>query len=346
MYNISTINNSRLNSSYEEPRGSFVLRMLLLTLVLLVAVFGNIVVIRAVYKFSFGHKPLTYTLVLNLAVGELLNVILMPFILVYEQTMDWIFGEFLCKIINPLQIMCLTNVTVTLAAIAVYRWRVFTSPKTRTVSPLKTKLLIGSFWLVGVTLAVPLLWLRDLTPRGDGRMRCSSWKTYDYRGVYAIVHNVVSYYVPFVLIFAAYARVGLSLQKHVNSTKLDSYHHSQLPQAPTTPTGPSSPQPCGYRESIQLTEAKTKPKEQGIIRMMYIIVFSFVICYIPYQLYFILNHVGIWKKWKFGIIAAGYFQWLMLLPSALHPIIYGTKSKIFAIDFSSLIFNLCKSCKY
>ena len=347
----------QIQRSFPEPFGSLVFRMTLIVCTLLIAFLGNLVVIRAVYRVP-GRRPLAYLLILNLAVGELLNVVFLPFLFYYEQTLDWIFGEFLCKIINPLQIMCLTNVTVTLAAIAVYRWRVFTVPYKRTVSPLKTKLMIGSFWLVGVTLAVPLLWLRDLTPRGDGRMRCS-WKTYDYRGPYAIVHNIVCYVIPFVVMATAYTMVGLRLRRHIVVTKrretID--RNNSLPTSQieinmltVNANGKQSPFPTPpfdrrHRESTQLARAYAENKgivemEHDLIRMMYIIVFSFIVCYIPYQLFFILHHVGIWKKPVPIFVAAGYFQWLIVLPSALHPLIYGTKSKFFAKAFSSLFF--CK----
>ena len=337
-----------------EPKVSHVVRTILIVCVLLATFLGNLIVIRAVYRVQ-GRKPLAYTLVLNLAVGELLNVLTLPFFLYYEQTLDWVFGEFLCKIVNPLQVMCLTNVTVTLAAIAVYRWRVLTAPYKRILSPLKTKLLIGSLWSVGAALALPLLWLRDLTPRGDGRMRCS-WKSYDYRGVFTIIHEFVCYVAPFVIIVAAYTLVGLRLRQHIVVTKrINTYNgRNSLPTShleinminvnsnSKQPPSPTPPSDRNHRESTQLAQACAESKsrvemEHNLIRMMYIIVFSFIVCYIPYQLFFILNHLSIWQRWRYGRIIAGYFIGLAILPGALHPLIYGTKSKFFAKAFSSLI---------
>ena len=347
-------NNTNTTFYIKESLSSYVVRVILIVCVLVAAFLGNLIVIRAICQYP-GRKPLAYILVLNLAVGEVLNVLTLAFFLFYEQTVDWVFGEFLCIIITPLQVMCLTNVTVTLAAIAVYRWRVLTVPYKRILSPLKTKLLIGSFWFVGATLAVPLLWMRDLKRKSDGRMRCS-WKSDQQRGRYTIAHQIVCYVIPFVIVVAAYTKVGLKLQKHIVANKRNQKKHSE-PSCPTVVleiplsvvhirgnATPRTPNESRHRESLMYQRAYAAGKnmvemEHDLIRMMYIIVFSFIVCYIPYQLFFILGHgsIRVWHRWRHARIVAGYFMWLTLLPSSLHPLIYGTKSKFFAKAFSSLV---------
>ena len=349
-------NNTNATFYIKEPLSSYVVRVILIVCVLVAAFLGNLIVIRAICQVP-GRKPLAYTLVLNLAVGELLNVLTLPFFLYYEQTLDWVFGKFLCIVITPLQVMCLTNITVTLAAIAVYRWIMFTAPYKRILSPLKTKLLIGSFWFVGATLAVPLLLMRDLTPRSDGRMRCG-WKSHQHRGRYTIAHELLCYIIPFVIVVAAYAKVGLKLQKHivVNKRNQKKYNESSCPtvvlEIPLSAVDlqGKTPKESRHRESLMYQRACAASKnmvemEHDLIRMMYIIVFSFIVCYIPYQLFFVLGHdsIRVWHRWRYATIVAGYFMWLTLLPSALHPLIYGTKSKFFAKAFSSLV--ACRKCR-
>ena len=138
MTNQSIANGSSTNDTscnfFLEPRVSIYIRLAVTALILFVALVGNLMVLRAVCRLH-GRIPLIYQLVANLAAGELGQVILAPFLLYYEETWllnGWPFGEFLCKVINPLHNVFLTNVTLSMAAIAVYRCLIlYFPPKTK-----------------------------------------------------------------------------------------------------------------------------------------------------------------------------------------------------------------------
>ena len=78
--------------------------------------------------------------------------------------------------------------------------------------------------------------------------------------------------------------------------------------------------------------------EQDLLKMIYIIVLISVLCYLPYQVLFVLAEIdnGLLEITVWHTLG-NYFVWVTFLPSALHPICYGTKSRFYAKTFRRLI---------
>ena len=87
------------------------------------------------------------------------------------------------------------------------------------------------------------------------------------------------------------------------------------------------------------SEAKIIELENDLLKMIYIIVFISVICYLPIQIIFIMYEFALStvEAWRYVNIVTRYSMWLTLLPSALHPLCYGTMSKFYAKVFSKVI---------
>ena len=85
--------------------------------------------------------------------------------------------------------------------------------------------------------------------------------------------------------------------------------------------------------------------ENNLVKMMYVIVLSFVVYYIPYPILLVLfTYSRILECWKYvGIIGMYSLFVLQNLPYALHPLCYATKSKFFSRAFHGLL--LCKSTR-
>lgn len=347
----------------QEPFVSVAVRYALQAVVILVAIVGNAVVIRAVRRIC-GKKPLGYTLVLNLAVGELAQGLIYPFLLHYEATWDWKFGRFLCKVINPLLIICITNITLTIAAIAVYRWRLIVSPcSARSLTPIQTDLLIGSFWAIGLLVALPSALTRNtyLETRVPGELTgCGEhWHSVSAHLTYLCVFFAVVYVIPILVMVISYAMVGCKVRRHMVDTRRKSRQetsgsvitcHSEMESRdvienynvqartiPMTPVGNGTTNPNSVEKSARQSEVGIVEMEQDLLKMIYLIVFSFIVCYIPYQVFFLLHLLKVWQLWPYGAIVSAYFMLIITVPSALHPIIYGTKSRFCALAFSWLV---------
>ena len=346
--------------NFTEPSVSRYFRLVITTFILVVAFLGNIVVLRAIRRLP-GRKPFIYLLVANLAAGELGQVILFPFLLYYEETWwihGWPYGEFLCKVINPLHNVFLANVTYTLSAIAVYRCLMVYSPPRRKLSPVKTKSLFASFWCVGLAVAIPQSVARELMPCSNSQNECCSvnWDKVDKAAfnAYLLIWGVVVLYIPMITMIVAYAMVSVKIHRHINITE-------NQPRKASEQSARTSCPECELQEQIQLQRcpgaidtsdqnklmARAARKsvvemETNLLKMMYIIVVSFLTCYLPYHLQFVLYYYNMLRCWKYSGIFAMYALFVLSnLPSALHPLFYGTKSKFFARAFFRIL-----SCKF
>ena len=329
------------NCEHSEPEVSMYFRLVITTLILVVAFLGNIVVLRAICRLP-SQKPFIYLLVGNLAAGELGQVILQPFLLFYEETWrshGWPFGKFMCKVINPLQNVFSANITITLGAIAVYRCLMMYSPPRSKLSPLKAKSLLASFWCVGLAFAIPESAKREFIPcPADPTIENCCGPNWDKTSVriYHLLWMIVLLCIPMVTMIVAYALVAIKIRRHITITKMQSQEEMQLQSYEATN---NSEEP--KRSQTRSARDEVAELENNLLKMMYIIVVSFVICYLPYPILFALFHYGVLNCWRFTWIFEMYsFTMLSNLPSALHPLFYGTKSKFFARAFSRLL-----SCK-
>ena len=351
-----TYTNDTSCSYFIEPQVSIYIRLAVTALVLLVALVGNLMVLRAVCRLH-GRIPLIYQLVANLAAGELGQVILAPFLLYYEETWwpnGWPFGEFLCKVINPLHNVFLTNVTLSMATIAVYRClMVYCSPKRR-LNPFHTKCLLASFWCVGVAIALPTSVTRVLRPcpTNPAIKNCcrTYWNSSTYN-IYNLVWSSVVQYIPISTMTVAYTLAAMKIRRHIviikkrsraekreseatDFTKYQGQHQIELQHNPGNQATIQKESKPGDETIVEM--------ENNLLKMMYIIVISFLICYLPYPILFVLYYYKVLECWKYGGIFGMYSIFVLSnLPSALHPLFYGTKSKFFAKAFSRIL-----SCKW
>ena len=113
--------NSSSPSFIPEPNSLRIARTVLFSLIAALALVGNYVVSRAVWR-NPGPKPIAHYLVSNLAFAEMVSMVCLVFTFhAYEPPYSWKLGRVMCKILEPLQIASLLVVTTTLAILAVYR---------------------------------------------------------------------------------------------------------------------------------------------------------------------------------------------------------------------------------
>ena len=346
------------NPYLQEPFASSCIRRTLLGLTLLFAIFGNLVVVKATCGIR-GRKPFAYVLVTSLALGELGQCLIYPFLFFYIETHHWHFGDILCKLMNPLANACGVNVTITMAAIAVYRW--WNIEKLRSVtriSPLGVKIVMSSFWFVGMILSLPEAFTRVVQPC-PGRLErncCREvWSSPATGRAYHYAFRVLASYIPIIVIMIAYSLVGYKLRQHImvfrranrdnghsgttGITMCNEMDQQKFKLSPVSPQNRMAEEKENERtiNAYRCGNSTVVDMENNLLKMFYIIVLSFLFCYIPVQMMSFLHVNGILQKWKYGLIVFLYLMWLSFVPSALHPFIYGTKSKFYATAFSGLL---------
>ena len=187
---------------------------------------------------------------------------------------------------------------------------------------------------------------------------------------YSIVRFIVSFVVPYLIISISYIAVALKINKHVaksNATRKNDATGEDLLSQNENPQFIELEQmernTCMRKENGKKTKRKrltgiagcpfppgaqrvrarddcssVMDFELDILRMIYLIILTFIVCYIPIQVVFLYEQVnGGVSDWPYYIIVRRYVFLLTCLPGAFHPILYGTMSKFYAKAFATLV---------
>ena len=340
-------NASGTESHFTEPVASKAFRLVVFSIIILASLLGNSLVLKAVLELPRRYKPFTYYLVANMAVAEIISSICLPFTMVYAETHSWIFGQFPCRLIIPLQVTAIIVVTSDMAAIAIYRYRVMTSPLKKQVKTSVMLAVIGGIWLVAFALSLPLAVTRILVEHPLGHKVCMSKFPIGDQKNYTIVRFVLSYIAPYLVMLCSYGAVAVKLRRRQLRRNLDEVLEITMTTTTSRSNSYADPRAAIYvrpRAASNLKSGSVHKSsvelERDLLRMIYAIILSFVVCYIPYQALFLWEHiVGINNSYHFRYQAMlrQYFYVLTCYPSALHPLCYGTMNRFFARAFSKIV---------
>ena len=338
---------------YQETLPLRVFRHTLFTLIILASLIGNSVVCKAIWRAPH-RKPFSYHLVANMAFAEIVNSLCLPIMYVwqYEKGHKNVVIHDIWCVDHPIQVISLMVVTYSLAALAFYRYRVFINPIQKHVSGKLKTVIFSCLWLVPTAVCVPIF-IRNRFVGGH----C---KLHPVGNVYAysLVLFTLNYVLPYLVMLASYGAVAWNLRQRIgqntsyarsNSSTLSSVaplelHTNYRRRETTTPEE--------HRPGLVLIDVNnrrcTKPEnttdaEQDLLKMIFAIILIFVICYFPYQAVFLWESLADVNEWKFRYhsLMRRYIFILICLPSALHPVCYGTMNSFYAKAFSKMF--LCKS---
>lgn len=330
---------------YIEPGMSQIVRLVVFSVIIFASLIGNTLVLKAVLGLSTRYKPFTYYLVANLAAAEIISSLCIPFIMVYHEMSSWIFGQFACKLLIPLQVMAVFVVTGDMAVIAVYRYRVMATPLKKKVKRSVMAAVIGGIWLVALALSLPLFLTRILVELPSGQKYCLSKFPASDRKIYTVLRFALSFILPYLVMVWSYGAVALKLKRCQFRRNVD--ETSEITMTTTTLRSNSEVDSRAALYVRPATNRNSRPGhessaelERDLLRMIYVIIASFVVCYIPYQILFLWEYFTAANDgWQFPYQALfrKYFYVLTCLPSAIHPLCYGTMNRFFARAFSKIV---------
>ena len=401
---LSAFNASNSSVSFTpEPEALRITRMVLFSLIAALALVGNYVVCRAVWRFT-GAKPTAHYLVSNLAFAEIINVICIVFMFhAYEPPWSWELGSAMCKILPPLQVTSSLVISASLAILAVYRCVLLIKPMITKPTRRQTCRVILISWAGSIGLSVPAGHFQVLKSWGKNcELRfCAEEFPHGfehYQDIYSIVLFVVNFTLAFVIMAISYSLVYKKIREHIfvkkrlrdeqnkaMSTVTENSLCTEEPQSTKRGSMVFS-QSCGENhEEIQLEYSATsniKDDERGQqreshdkyvtlkedtdqtenspnvqtvtkndnsafelendllnLKMIYALVLVFVICCVPYQVYFLLIEfrVEAFMVWPPRLILRRLIFSLGCLRSALHPVCYGMMSKFYRKAFIRII---------
>ena len=349
---------------YQEATGLRIFRLTFFSMIILASLIGNSVICKAVWSMPF-RKPFSYHLVANMAFAEILNSICFPVMLVEQFEMDSIeysdhntVIDIWC-IATPLQVFSLMVVTYSLASLAFYRYRVLVNPASRGPSWKEKTLIFSCLWLLPAAICVPLF-LAFKFENGH----CVVQSQWENNLTYIYVKFILNFAVPYFVMLASYGAVACSLRERI-SQKTEQARNSIIPSSITVDIEAEEPMELRAVTNNQEEERKlqeddqrrqvlvdvndrrfSKPEnadiEKDLLKMIFVLILIFVICYFPYQAVFLWERIADVQEWKFRYhdLMRRYNFILTCLPSALHPVCYGTMNRFYAKAFSDIF--LCK----
>ena len=213
--------NSSSFSLAPEPEALRITRTVVFSLIAGLALVGNYVVCRAVWR-NPGPKPIAHYLVSNLAFAEIVSIVCLVFTFhAYEPPWSWKLGHVMCKILEPLQIASLLVVTTTLALLAVYRCVLLIKPMVTKPTRRQTCCVILVSWAGAVGLSVPTGHFRVVNSYGD---KCESILYCEevfpegfkhYQNTYTVVLFVINFALPLVIMAISYSLVSKKIREHI-----------------------------------------------------------------------------------------------------------------------------------
>ncbi|CAG9768769.1 unnamed protein product [Ceutorhynchus assimilis] len=269
----------------------------------IVATGGNLIVIWIVLAHKRMRTVTNYFL-LNLSVADtMVSTLNVTFNYVYMLYSHWPFGELYCKVSQFIAVLSVCASVFSLMSISIDRYMAIMTPLKPRMGRMVTLVLALLTWILGIIIGMPSLLYyktyRDTYSNGEERVICypewpdgiSNESLYEY--YFNVAFLVITYLVPILSMTYTYARIGIELW------------------------GSQSIGECTQR---QMDNIKSKRR---VVKMMMVVVIIFAVCWLPYQLYFII--IAYYPK----ITRSKYIQetflaiyWLAMSNSMYNPIIY------------------------
>ena len=254
-------------------------------------------------------KTVTNYFILNLAVADLtLTLICIPFdIPVQEMGHVWPYGAFMCKILYPLQTMCLCASVFTLTAVSVTRYWAITHPFRNQLTTKQAKWIISCIWLLSIIPVSPYMYVLNLE---RGECQETSWKRDQHRKGYTLALFIMEYIIPLSVIAVSYILIGYELNKHSNPD----HQHIKTSQSDET--------------------AK-------VVRMLIVVTTVFAVCVLPNNVMWLWLDFGTGGDFVYFWEVVAFCNVLTFSNSAANPICYTIFNEHYRKEFKNYFRHLC-----
>lgn len=214
------------SSAYQKPQYNYY--AVLLTLLIFVIVFGNVLVCMAVSREKALQTTTNY-LIVSLAVADLLvATLVMPWVVYLEVVGEWRFSRIHCDIFVTLDVMMCTASILNLCAISIDRYTAVAMPmlyNTRYSSKRRVTVMIAVVWVLSFAISSPILF---------GLNKADEKECIIANPAFVVYSSVVSFYVPFIVTLLVYVQIYIVLRKRRKrvTTKRSSHVLDSDTQAP------------------------------------------------------------------------------------------------------------------
>ena len=264
-------------------------------MVLVVGVPGNALLVFAISTIKRNKASKSLFLV-NLAVGDLVNLLVCIPIVITGMYVSWPFGPFVCKFLFPLADVSIANNVFTLLAISVERYHIIARPMTRTIKAKWVAITSILLWTLSYcVVAIPLAFALKIA---DGLWVEKSCDVKWISKAHEISYRLVIFFIQFVVPFSVMAICFKKMQGRLKTNT----------SFATT--------------SMDLLSAERRVQQNyRLVRMLLVVVVCFVTCFLPLHVLVLAicfyPNILFWPQ--IGMLAQLFFV-LLLCQSIVNPV--------------------------
>ncbi|CAH1115590.1 unnamed protein product [Psylliodes chrysocephalus] len=304
-----------LNSFYFYKAEQFTVLWVLFTMIVL----GNSAVLVALFV-SKSRKSRMNFFIRQLAIADLsVGLINVSTDIAWRITVAWHAGNVLCKLIRFLQAVVTYSSTYVLVALSIDRYDAITHPMNFSGSWKRARMLVILAWLVSVLFSLPTIFLFEEKPVEDIPQCWIDLLQWQWK-VYMTLVALALFVIPALIISACYMIIVWTIW--TKSKLLIPMGHIPIRLSENhrdIPPRHFHEEQDGRRASSRGIIPRAKIKT---VKMTFVIVFVFVVCWSPYIIFDLLQVYGHIPKTQTNIAIATLIQSLAPLNSAANPVIY------------------------
>lgn len=191
---------------------------ILLLLFALATIFGNSLVIIAIFRERYLHTVTNY-FIMSLAVADcLVGTLVMPFSALYDSFKCWFFGPDFCDVWHSFDVLASTASILNLCVISMDRYWAITDPLSypSRMSPKRAYIFIGLVWVCSALISFPAIaWWRA---RSEPHPEFACIFTEDLP--YLFFSSTISFYGPLIVMVFTYLQIYRAATKQTRSLRL------------------------------------------------------------------------------------------------------------------------------
>ncbi|XP_004681054.1 PREDICTED: alpha-2A adrenergic receptor [Condylura cristata] len=278
----------------------------LAVLLMLLTVFGNVLVIIAVFTSRALKAPQNLFLVSLASADILVATLVIPFSLVNEVMGYWYFGKAWCEIYLALDVFFCTSSIVHLCAISLDRYWSITQAIEYNLkrTPRRIKAIIVTVWVISAVISLPPL-ITIEKGGGGGQQPAERRCEINDQKWYVISSCIGSFFAPCLIMILVYVRIYQIAKRRT--------------RVPHSRRGPDAAGPPGG------AERRRQNREKRFTFVLAVVIGVFVVCWFPFFFTYSLTAFGC----SVPRMLFKFFFWFGYCNSSLNPVIY----TIFNHDF-------------